>query len=202
MASRKLTRPLYAQPTLKVARQLIGKRLVRRIGGRRLAGIIVETEAYMGPTDVASHSRHGEQSRAAPMFGKPGYAYIYFTYGMHHCFNVVTEPPGSGTAVLIRALEPTEGLALMRRHRQTGNEREITDHELTNGPGKLCQALALDRTLNRTDLLSNVLWLEEGIKVHPGQVGTSARVGIREGREHPWRFYLKDSRFISRHPNY
>ncbi len=181
-----------------MARDLLGRRLVRRIRGRRVAGIIVETEAYMGPADVASHSRHGAESKAAPMFGEPGHAYVYFTYGMHYCLNVVTEPAGSGTAVLIRAVEPDEGIAAMRRNRG----RDFTDHELTNGPAKLCQALAVDKRLNETDLLGDALWVEAGAPASRSRVSRTARVGIRRGREHPWRFYDSESSFVSAHPKY
>jgi DNA-3-methyladenine glycosylase len=199
----KLRRSFYARPTLTVARGLIGKRLVRRVGGRRLSGIIVETEAYMGPSDVASHSRHGPESRAAPMFGEPGHAYVYFTYGMHYCINVVTEPKGSGTAVLIRAIEPDEGIEVMRRNRKHRyHPGEVPDKELTNGPSKLCQALAIDKRLNRDDLLSNQLWLEQGRQIPNGRIAKTARIGIRQGREHHWRFYSKDSAYVSRHPAY
>lgn len=196
--ARKLPRSFYARPTLEVARRLLGKRLVRVVRGRRVAGIIVETEAYMGPADVASHARHGATSRAAPMFGEPGHAYIYFTYGMHYCMNCVTEPAGSGTGVLIRALEPAEGVELMRRNRGA----HLPDHDLTNGPAKLCQALDLDKRLNRADLLGDTLWIEDAPAVPPRKIGKSARVGIRRGREHQWRFYRKDSPFVSAHPNY
>ena len=193
-----LPRSFYARPTLTVARDLLGRRLVRRVRGRRVSGIIVETEAYRGPADVASHARHGAESKAAPMFGEPGHAYVYFTYGMHYCMNVVTEPAGSGTAVLIRALEPDEGVAAMRRNRGG----DFPDHELTNGPAKLCQALAVDRALNREDLLGDRLWIEAGQPVPARRIKQTARVGIRRGREHPWRFYDSASRFVSAHPRY
>lgn len=194
----KLPRSFYARSTLTVARSLLGKRLVRQVGGRRFSGIIVETEAYMGPTDVASHARYGEASRAAPMFGDPGHAYVYFTYGMHYCLNVVTEPAGSGTAVLIRAIEPDEGIAVIRRNRPTG----VAERELTNGPAKLCQALRVDKRLDETDLLGEALWLERGRAVSKSAIKASARVGIRHGREHQWRFYLAGNPHVSRHPNY
>jgi DNA-3-methyladenine glycosylase len=178
--------------------------MVRRYRGKRLAGIIVETEAYMGPEDVASHARHGEDSKAAPMFGEPGHAYVYFTYGIHYCMNCVTEPKGSGTGVLLRALEPAEGAGAMRRnrYRRSVHLKDAPDQELTNGPAKLCQALNLDKRLNREDLLGDTLWLEDAPAVPSHKVERSARVGIRRGREHQWRFYLKDSPFVSAHPRY
>lgn len=202
--ARKLPRSFYRRPTLDVARNLLGKRLVRRYRGRRLSGVIVETEAYLGSQDIASHARHGEESRAAPMFGEPGHAYIYFTYGMHYCMNCVTEPKGSGTGVLVRALEPVEGIRAMRgnRRRLSVHLKDAPDHELTNGPAKLCQALGLDKRLNREDLLGDTLWIEHAPAVPPRKVGKSPRIGIRRGREHQWRFYLKDSPFVSAHPKY
>jgi DNA-3-methyladenine glycosylase len=199
----KLPREFYAQDSLEVARQLLGKVLVRKWNGKRLAGRIVETEAYLGPTDVASHARHGPASKAAPMFGEPGHAYIYFTYGMHYCLNCVTEPVGSGTAVLLRALEPLEGIDVMRKFRQARNpERQLPEVQLTNGPGKMCQALALDTATNGTDLLGNKLWIEDSPALPDAGVERSARVGIARGREHQWRFYIKDSTHISKHPKY
>lgn len=173
-------------------------RLVRQLGKHRIAGTIVETEAYRGPADAASHARYGQTSRAAPMFGEPGHAYVYFTYGMYYCMNCVSEPKGSGTAVLIRALEPAEGIEQMRKHR--GNT--VTDANLTSGPGKLCQALAIDTSLNEADLVGNQLWIEEGERIPPRRTGESSRVGINRGREHQWRFYVTDSRYVSAHPKY
>lgn len=197
----KLSRDFYAQPTLEVARHLLGQRLVRQLDGQRLSGLITETEAYMGPTDVASHAKHGPASRAAPMFGEPGHAYVYFTYGMYHCFNTVTEAVGSGTGVLIRAIEPTEGIATMQRLRQL-SETVIPEHKLTNGPGKLCQALAITRELNGVDLLGSELWIEQAEPIVDEAARQTARVGISQGREHQWRFYIANSRFISAHPKY
>ena len=194
----KLPRSFYARPTLRVARDLLGKRLVRNYRSRRLSGIIVETEAYRGPEDVASHARHGEASRAAPMFGEPGHAYVYFTYGMYHCMNCVSEPKGSGTGILIRALEPAEGIETMRCRRGP----KISDHNLTNGPGKLAIALDITAKLNREDLLGERLWIEEAPVVPSRKVGKSARVGISRGREYDWRFYIKDNPYVSAHPKY
>ncbi len=199
----KLPRRFYAQDTLTVARQLLGKRLVHLVDSERLSGRIVETEAYMGPSDVASHARFGPGSRAAPMFGEPGHAYVYFTYGMYYCLNAVTEPAGSGTAVLIRALEPLEGLETMRRNRTVRRpETTVPDTNLASGPGKLCQALALDTAHNGLDLLSDRLWIEEDEDVPEQRVAQTARVGIRAGREHHWRFYVSDSPHVSAHPKY
>lgn len=200
----KLPRDFYDRPTLEVAQGLLGKRLVRTFGRTRLSGVIVETEAYLGPADAASHARFGPTSRASPMFGEPGHAYIYFTYGMHHCMNAVTEGIGSGTGVLIRALEPSEGQEQMRRNRLRNRKAKtrILDTDLCSGPGKLCQALGLDISLNHADLSGNILWIEAGKTMPTDRIGKSPRVGIREGREHPWRFYVADSPHVSAHPKY
>lgn len=179
-----------------MAKELLGKRLARKVNGQRVSGIIVETEAYRGPIDVVSHAVHGPESKAAPMFGEPGHAYVYFTYGMHYCMNVVTEPTGSGTAVLIRALEADEGIEIMRRNRQR------SDTELTNGPAKLCQALDIDKQLNREDLLGNKLWIEDGQTVPKSAIKQTARVGISQGREHQWRYYVEGNSNVSAHPKY
>lgn len=192
-----LPREFYARPTLVVARELLGQRLVRLWDGQRLAGRIVEVEAYLGEADQASHARPGRTRRNAPMYGSPGYAYVYFIYGMHHCLNAVTEPKGYPAAVLIRALEPLEGLEVMRRHRPVRSDKELTD-----GPGKLCQALAVDRTLNETDLCQgDLLWIEADAPVASGQVATSPRIGVRGDRRAqtaPWRFYIRDHLCLSR----
>jgi DNA-3-methyladenine glycosylase len=130
----RLGREFYARDTLTVARELLGQRLVRVMeDGQRLAGIIVETEAYIGEEDQACHASHGRTPRNAVMYGPAGFAYIYFIYGMYYCLNVVTEQEGFPAAVLIRAIEPTEGIPRMQAYRQG---RPL--HELTNGPGKLC----------------------------------------------------------------
>jgi DNA-3-methyladenine glycosylase len=150
----------------------------------------------MGPGDVASHAKHGEQSKAAPMFGPPGHAYVYFTYGMHYCFNCVSEAQGSGTGILVRAIEPLDGIELMRERRGP----KIDDHNLTYGPAKLCQALDIDKGLNTADLTGQELWLEDGAA--PKQVKKSPRVGISRGREDLYRFYDADSLYVSAHPKY
>jgi DNA-3-methyladenine glycosylase len=187
----------YHQPTLQMARGLLGKQLVRVLNGQRLSGLIVETEAYIGEADKACHASRGRTPRTEVMYGPPGHAYVYFIYGMHHCFNVVTEEEGFPAAVLVRALEPLEGLEWMRRHRPGR-----PDEQLTNGPGKLCAALAVDRTLNGADLCTNrVFFIEEGRTVADGEIATSPRIGIRSdevARSRPWRFYIKGNRCVSR----
>ena len=193
----RLGRDFYRRSTLTVAQELLGQRLVRIVDGQRLAGIIVEVEAYIGEDDAACHAACGRTPRNEAMYGSPGHAYVYFIYGMHHCLNVVTEEEGFPAAVLIRALEPLEGLDIMRRYRPGKPDRE-----LTNGPAKLCQALAIDRGLNRVDLCTGeVLFIEEGRMVAQEEVGTSPRIGIKANElamSVLWRFYLQGNAFVSR----
>ena len=163
------------RPVWEVAPQLLGWRVCRRLGEEVLRLPIVETEAYSGPEDQASHSWRGVTPRNQPMFGPVGRSYVYFIYGMYHCFNVVAHAPNAAGAVLIRAL----------------------DHPACNGPGKLCRFLQIDRTLSDRDLLaSDSLWLEPG--VIEGTVVSGPRIGIRKAVELPWRFWLAGNRHISR----
>lgn len=196
----KLARSFYTRrDVLVVARQLLGKRLVVPApDGMRVSGIIVETEAYAGPEDKASHAYGNRRTaRTEMMFGMGGAAYVYFVYGLHHQFNVVTGVESVPHAVLIRALEPEEGLELMRARRPSASERN-----LTSGPGKLCAALGLDRSFNGADLTGERVWIEEtGIKVPAAKVASGARVGIDYAEEYvekPWRFWLKDNPHVSR----
>jgi DNA-3-methyladenine glycosylase len=184
---------------LAVARDLLGKVLVVPArGGARVAGIIVETEAYRAPEDRASHAWNGRRTRRTEtMYGPGGTAYVYFVYGMYHQFNVVTNVADVPHAVLIRALEPVEGLALMRR-RRPGR----TDRELTNGPGRLCTALGITRSHDRADLRGEDVWLEEGPRrVARSAVARGPRVGIDyagEWAERPWRFWVRGNPWVSR----
>jgi len=193
----RLPREFYDRDTLLVARELLGQRLVRLLNGERLVGRIVEVEAYIGETDQACHASCGRTARNAVMYGPPGHAYVYFIYGMHHCLNVVTEGEGFPAAVLIRALEPLEGVTTMRRLRQGRPDRE-----LTNGPAKLCQALNIDRTFNGIDLCApGPLFIEAGTPVNEAEVGTGPRVGVRGDEQAltaPWRFFVRSNPFVSR----
>jgi DNA-3-methyladenine glycosylase len=195
----KLSRAFYTHgDVVAVARRLLGRLLVVPArGGHRVSGLIVETEAYQGPEDRASHAYGGRQTpRTETMYARGGTAYVYFVYGMYHQFNVVTGVTGVPHAVLVRALEPVEGLALMRRRRGGG-----MDLTLTSGPGKLCIALGIDRRLDRADLLGDRLWLEPGRRVGPSAIASGPRVGIDYAEEwvgRPWRFWLRDSPFVSR----
>lgn len=193
-----LPQEFFARPTLTVARDLLGRRLVRTIDGQRLSGIIVETEAYVGPHDTACHASKGRTSRTEVMFGSPGRAYVYIIYGMYHMLNLVTEAEGFPAAVLIRALEPTEGLEQMQRHRGLARGKN-----LTNGPGKLCRALAIDLALNRWPLTTGEkLWVEIGTAIPDETVAAGPRVGIdyatAQDRTAPWRFWLRHNPFVSR----
>jgi len=179
-------------PAEHVAPQLLGCYLVRELRGKRLIGKIVETEAY-DQTDVASHSYRGETPRTKVMFGKAGHLYVYFTYGMHYCCNIVVGPPGHGAAVLIRAIEPLEGEAEM-----VANRNGITGAQVTNGPAKLCYALGIDKTMNGHDLHVSPLRLIINEPLPEKDIVQTVRVGISQGKEVPWRFYIKNSKYVSR----
>ena len=180
-----------AIPTLAAAPALLGSLLVRELAGERLVGRIVETEAYLAEDDPACHAHRGETPRNRAMFGEPGHAYVYRIYGLHHCVNVVTEPAGRGAAVLIRALEPLQGLETM-----AGLRGSLA---LTDGPGKLCQALGIDRALDQADLTrEGALYLLRPVTAPPEPVETSARIGITLAADRPWRFFLAGNRWVSK----
>jgi DNA-3-methyladenine glycosylase len=195
----KLPREFYTRSdVLEVARDLLGKRLVvPNRNGARVAGIIVETEAYRGPEDRASHAYGGRRTnRTETMYGIGGTAYVYFVYGMYNQFNVVTSIEDIPHAVLVRALEPVEGLDIIRRRRPGRLE-----YEWTSGPGRLCVALGIDRRLDNADLLDERVWIEEGVSVSPRQIARGPRVGIDYAQEwvaKPWRFWMKDNPFVSK----
>ncbi len=191
----KLDAAFFARPTPEVARDLLGRRLVRRLEGERLSGIIVETEAYVGESDTACHASRGCTPRTRVMYGPPGRYYVYLIYGMHHMLNIVTAAEGEPEAVLIRALWPEEGLERMRALRGG-----VPDRRLADGPGKLCRALAIDRGLNGASVEGDELWLEPGVEVPRERILASPRVGIdyasEEDRARPWRFHF-DSRLLA-----
>lgn len=174
-----------------VARRLLGCELVRQIDGQTVRVRIVETEAY-DQTDAASHSYNGCTPRTDVMFGSPGHLYVYFTYGMHYCCNIVVGEEGYGAAVLIRAVEPLEGKAVLEKRR-----RGKTGIELTNGPAKLCQALGIDKQMNGHDLHNVPLQLIVQPKVSDDKVVSTTRVGINRAKDQPWRFYIKDNPYVS-----
>lgn len=202
-----LPRSFYDRPTLTVARDLLGRVLARRTAdGTVLRGRIVEAEGYVGEEDKACHARAGRTPRTDVMYGPPGFAYVYLTYGMHHMLNVVTEAAGRPAAVLLRAVEPLEGIEWMARARRNGSAALARNggpklHQLASGPGKLCQAYGLDLGHNRTDLLGSELWIEEGAPASGCRIATSARIGCETAKAPwdliPWRFYLEESRFVT-----
>ena len=219
---RRLSTGFYAKDAVTVARELLGCTLIhRRPDGVTLAGSIVETEAYR-QDDPASHSHRGATPRTSVMFGPPGVAYVYFIYGMHHCFNVVCEPQGSGAAVLVRALEPKSGLEAMWRNRFEGTRDESDSglspaqlRSLASGPGKLCRAMGItrsehdgmplvwmERTRDEGSGEFGAMWIErprEGRWPYRGeQIEAGPRVGISRAADRPWRFAIAGSRFVSR----
>ncbi len=187
-----LPQSFYQQPTLDVAKQLLGAELRHQTPEGPISGRIVETEAYMGSLDLASHSHRGQTQRNAVMFGQAGRAYVYFTYGMHYCFNVVCADEGIAEAVLIRALEPLEGIPLMERNRKTTGLRN-----LCSGPAKLVQALGITKAMNGQDITSGSLTIHAASD-RSFEVTTSSRVGIKQGIEHQWRYFIKDNPFVSK----
>jgi DNA-3-methyladenine glycosylase len=194
----RLSREFYTHSdVVTVARGLLGQLLVVPTRTGRVSGIIVETEAYRGPEDRASHAYGGRRTlRTETMYARGGTAYVYFVYGMYFQFNVVTSVADIPHAVLVRAVEPVEGLALMRRRRGSG-----ALHGLTSGPGKLCIALGIDRRLDRADLLGDRVWIEARPPVPARAIGAGPRVGIDYAKgwvDRPWRFWLRDNPFVSR----
>jgi DNA-3-methyladenine glycosylase len=182
-------------PTLEAARALIGATLVHETPLGRLSGRIVETEAYVTPDDGACHAYRGQTPRNRVMFGPPGHAYVYFTYGMHYMLNVVTEPVGIAAAVLIRALEPLDGMEIMAEWRGLGST-SATIANLTNGPGRLCQALGIDLGLNGVALTAPPLYIDPS-RGEALPVVQTTRIGITRSVELPYRFYLRGSRHVS-----
>ncbi len=202
----RLPRAFYARPALIVARALLGKVLVHRTHDGTTSGKIVEVEAYIGEDDPACHAAPGPTRRNEPLYGEPGHAYVYFNYGVHDMFNVVAEPRGKPAAILVRALEPIEGIELMRERRRrvarrsVGAElappRAIADHDLCRGPGNLARAMGITLADNRADLTGGDLFIEDrGLKA--GKIARSPRIGIRVGVERPWRFYVAGSSAVS-----
>jgi DNA-3-methyladenine glycosylase len=189
----RLDRHFYTRSTLSVAQALLGQVIVSNTPEGCTAGRIVETEAYLGPDDPASHAARLKQGRVEAMWGEPGIAYVYRSYGVHAMLNVVSEPEGETGAVLIRALEPLVGIDLMRLRRGT----QRLNH-LCSGPGRLCQALGIGLDLHGTDLVtSDRLWIVRGETVE--DVSSSGRIGISRGQEHPWRFWVTGNPHVSAH---
>ena len=190
-----LTQKFYRSGTEKVARELLGCTLVHVVDGVRLSGRIVETEAYLGIGDAACHSFGDRRTpRTETMYLDGGHAYVYFIYGMHFCFNVVTRKVGEPEAVLIRALEPLEGIEEMKLRRDVDKLKKFTPTQLANGPAKLCQALGINRSQNAVSLQSSTLFIEKGLwKIDPSEIVSSPRVGVDyagEAASWPLRFRL------------
>ncbi|HZA51538.1 MAG TPA: DNA-3-methyladenine glycosylase [Myxococcaceae bacterium] len=182
----RLPREFYGRSALVVARELLGKTLVLVADGVRRAGRIVETEAYIGEHDLACHAAKGRTLRTDVMFGPPGHAYVYFIYGMYHCFNVVTLPEGVAAAVLVRGLEPVEGLP---------------PHTRMNGPGKLCRAMGITLAHNREDLLGDRLFLEDAPRISARGMARGPRIGVDYAghwAEKPYRFWIRNNPHVSR----
>jgi DNA-3-methyladenine glycosylase len=201
---KKLPREFYDRPTLDVARDVIGKRLVATRRGVRTSGIIVEVEAYIGESDPACHAAPGPTKRNRPLYGPPGFAYVYLNYGIHALVNLVTERVGSPAAVLIRALDPREGLDVMRRRRgRTMRGRRlltanhvIPDHDLCRGPGNLTMAMGITLADNQCDLLGERLFLED-VEGEAPRLVWGPRIGINVGTQHPWRVFAAGNPAVS-----
>lgn len=195
----KLKRDFYTRDVVTVARELLGKVLVKIEPGIIYAGVIAEVEAYDGAVDQAAHTFGGKTKRNAIMFGEGGFFYVYFTYGSHYCCNIVTGKEGSGTAVLIRGVEPligTESMILNRFGRELKNEKEIIN--LTNGPGKVCKAFAIDKTHYGTDLTGDRIFIVKKRKLPDNKITVTKRIGIKKSVDLPWRFYITDNLYVSR----
>jgi len=194
VSARPLPPAFFARDTAAVARALLGQLLVSSVGGRRCLARIVETEAYVGPHDPACHAAGWRRTpRNEALYGPPGLAYVYFTYGMHWCVNVVTEREGYPAAVLLRAAQPLRGLAAMRERRGP-----VPDVALASGPARLTQALGIDRRLDGHRLGERPLWIAAGPRVPPRRVAAGPRIGIRVAKDWPLRFWIRDDPFVSR----
>lgn len=200
----KLNREFYARETLQVAKELLGKILVHEVNGIKLKGKIVETEAYIGSIDKASHAYGGKKThRLEALYGMPGIAYVYFIYGMYHCFNVITKEEGSPEGVLIRAIEPIEGIDEMSKQRFGKSYNELTKAQiknLTTGPSKLCIAMNINKENNKQDLCTSKLYIEDSVEKEKIEIVETKRIGIdyaEEAKDFLWRFYIIDNVWVS-----
>jgi DNA-3-methyladenine glycosylase len=191
---KKLPHSFYLRPTLQVAKDLLGKFIIRRYRGKELIGKIVEVEAYRGSIDPASHAYRGKTKRNEVMFGEGGHLYVYFTYGMHFCANVVTRGEGVAEAVLIRGVEPLEGIEVMQKLRR----RHISLRDLTNGPAKFCQAFGIEGKENGTNLLGNEIFLAYNDEIPSSRIAATTRIGIQAATDKRWRFFIKCNDWVSR----
>lgn len=200
----KLSRDFYSRDTLKVAEELLGNILVHKVGDKILKGKIVETEAYLGVIDKAAHAYGGRRTkRVEPMYGLPGTSYVYMIYGMYYCFNVVTKKEGIPEAVLIRGIEPLAGINQMAQNRFDEDFDKLSNYQkknLTNGPGKLCMALNIDRSLNKVDLCGDKFYIEEGVD-EDFNIVKAKRIGIdyaEEAKDYLYRFYIEGNSYVSK----
>jgi len=195
----KLSKSFYYRDLLTVAKELLGKVMVKKNPKNLLTVRIVEVEAYNGDIDKAAHSYGGKTERNRVMFNEGGYFYVYLSYGVHHCCNIVTGFKDKGTAVLIRAAEPLNGLDVMIKNRfgrKLKNDKEIIN--LTSGPGKVCKALGINRNHSGIDLTGDKIFLIDQSKFKASEIGISKRIGITKSTNYPWRFYIKENKFLSR----
>ena len=200
----KLTREFYARETLQVAKELLGKILVHEVNGVKLSGRIVETEAYIGSIDKACHAYGGKKTpRLETLYGMPGIAYVYFIYGMYHCFNVITKEEGSPEGVLIRAIEPINGIEVMAklRFKKEYNELSKTQFKnLTSGPSKLCIAMNINKENDKQDLCTSKLYIEQAVESEKVEINEAKRIGIdyaEEAKDFLWRFYIANNIWVS-----
>jgi len=197
--SKKLPRNFYTRNVIIVAKELLGKVLVKKEGKQLLSGLIVETEAYDGAIDEAAHTFTGRTKRNEIMFNEGGYFYVYFTYGNHFCCNVVTGKKNHGAAVLIRAVEPLTGIKQMAKNRF--GKTSIDDEEkinLTSGPGKICKAFNINKDHYGLDLLGNKIFILDNPRISNKDITVSKRIGIKKSADLPWRFYIKDNPYVSK----
>lgn len=195
----KLPRKFYTRDVLTVAKELIGKVLVKKEKNEILAGRIIEVEAYDGKVDRAAHTFIGKTRRNEVMFREGGYLYVYFSYGVHYCCNVVTGKENHGTAILIRAIEPIQGISTMikrRFGRELKNGKEI--YNLTSGPGKVCKAFGINKEHYGIDLTQDKIFLLDAPKLKSNKIGVSKRIGISKSVDLPWRFFEKGNPYLSR----
>jgi len=192
----KLPADFYYQPVLKTAKRLLGKYFVRRYNGKYLVGKIVETEAYHQDNDSSCHAHRGKTKRNEVMFGPPGHLYVYFTYGMHYCSNVVCEEENRAAAVLLRAVEPVAGVEMMQHLRGP----KFGLKQLAAGPARFCQAFGIGKAENGADLFGEEIFIAAGRDEPSEEIVTTTRIGISSAVELPWRFYLKGNEFVSK-PN-
>ena len=195
--SRKLKLAFFKRPTLKVAEGLLGKYLVVKRGGKILAGKIVETEAYISEDDLACHASRGRTNRSETLYQKAGAIYVYLVYGMYHCLNIVTEREHFPSAVLIRAVEPVDGIEVMKKLRKTDALRN-----LASGPGKLCMAFGINKKMNGHSIFGDEIYIEDrGEKIAAKDIARAKRIGVDYAgacAHYPWRFYIKGNKFVSK----